>query len=137
MDIFTDPDLLLDMVDAATRRWVPVYLLLDLQQLPAFLTLAQQLGVNPWATEVGPGRRDMSPHPPGAGGSGGRPVPGVGTGPARWVPAERVPRDLVPMALGEAGGPSHRVPLSWGNRQETPESHDWWPWGSWDRLSSK
>lgn len=51
MDIFTDPDLLLDLVDAATRRWVPVYLLLDHQQLPAFLTLAQQLGVNPGATE--------------------------------------------------------------------------------------
>ncbi|XP_036131755.1 protein FAM83E [Molossus molossus] len=51
MDIFTDPDLLLDLVDAATRRWVPVYLLLDGQQLPAFLTLAQRLGVNPWATE--------------------------------------------------------------------------------------
>ncbi|KAG8521382.1 Protein FAM83E [Galemys pyrenaicus] len=51
MDVFTDPDLLLDLVDAATRRWVPVYLLLDRLQLPAFLTLAQQLGVNPWATE--------------------------------------------------------------------------------------
>ncbi|KAJ1073465.1 hypothetical protein K5549_018502, partial [Capra hircus] len=51
MDVFTDPDLLLDLVEAATRRWVPVYLLLDCQQLPAFLTLAQQLGVNPWATE--------------------------------------------------------------------------------------
>ncbi|XP_004440282.1 PREDICTED: protein FAM83E [Ceratotherium simum simum] len=51
MDVFTDPDLLSDLVDAATRRWVPVYLLLDRQQLPAFLTLAQQLGVNPWATE--------------------------------------------------------------------------------------
>ncbi|XP_037372800.1 LOW QUALITY PROTEIN: protein FAM83E [Talpa occidentalis] len=51
MDIFTDPDLLLDLVDAATRRWVPVYLLLDRLKLPAFLTLAQQLGVNPWATE--------------------------------------------------------------------------------------
>ncbi|XP_057568228.1 protein FAM83E [Hippopotamus amphibius kiboko] len=51
MDIFTDPDLLSDLVDAATRRWVPVYLLLDRQQLPAFLTLAQQLGVNPWTTE--------------------------------------------------------------------------------------
>nr|XP_008504755.1 PREDICTED: protein FAM83E isoform X2 [Equus przewalskii] len=51
MDVFTDPDLLLDLVDAATRHWVPVYLLLDCQQLPAFLTLAQQLGVNPWATE--------------------------------------------------------------------------------------
>lgn len=53
MDIFTDPDLLSDLVDTATRRWVPVYLLLDHQQLPAFLTLAQQLRVNPWATEVG------------------------------------------------------------------------------------
>nr|XP_007995634.2 protein FAM83E [Chlorocebus sabaeus] len=51
MDVFTDPDLLLDLVDAATRRWVPVYLLLDRQQLPAFLELAQQLGVNPWTTE--------------------------------------------------------------------------------------
>ncbi|XP_035141663.3 protein FAM83E [Callithrix jacchus] len=51
MDVFTDPDLLLDLVNAATRRWVPVYLLLDRQQLPAFLALAQQLGVNPWATE--------------------------------------------------------------------------------------
>ncbi|KAI5935977.1 Protein FAM83E [Manis javanica] len=51
MDIFTDPDLLLDLVNAATRRCVPVYLLLDRQKLPAFLTLAQQLGMNPWATE--------------------------------------------------------------------------------------
>ncbi|XP_021563503.1 protein FAM83E [Carlito syrichta] len=51
MDIFTDPDLLSDLVDAATRRWVPVYLLLDCQHLPAFLALARQLGVNPWATE--------------------------------------------------------------------------------------
>lgn len=51
MDVFTDPDLLLDLVDAATRRWVPVYLLLDRQQLPAFLELAQKLGVNPWGTE--------------------------------------------------------------------------------------
>uniref|UniRef100_A0A2K6EYM9 Family with sequence similarity 83 member E n=1 Tax=Propithecus coquereli TaxID=379532 RepID=A0A2K6EYM9_PROCO len=51
MDVFTDPDLLLDLVAAATRRWVPVYLLLDRQRLPAFLALAQQLGLNPWATE--------------------------------------------------------------------------------------
>ncbi|XP_040135532.1 protein FAM83E isoform X1 [Ictidomys tridecemlineatus] len=51
MDVLTDPDLLSDLVDAALRRWVPVYLLLDGQQLPAFLVLAQQLGVNPWATE--------------------------------------------------------------------------------------
>ncbi|KAM6153236.1 protein FAM83E [Erethizon dorsatum] len=51
MDIFTDPDLLLDLVDTATRRWVPVYLLLDRRRLPAFLALAGQLQVNPWATE--------------------------------------------------------------------------------------
>lgn len=51
MDIFTDPDLLSDLVDAATRRWVPVYLLLDRRRLPAFLKLAGQLRVNPWATE--------------------------------------------------------------------------------------
>lgn len=53
MDVFTDPDLLTDMVDAATRRWIPVYLLLDHQHLPAFLALAQKLGVNLWTTEVG------------------------------------------------------------------------------------
>lgn len=77
MDIFTDPDLLLDLVDA-TRRWVPVYLLLDRQQLPAFLTLAQQLGVNPWATEVGAWPEGpLSSHSPGAGGRGGRPFLGV------------------------------------------------------------
>ncbi|ELW47167.1 Protein FAM83E [Tupaia chinensis] len=51
MDVFTDPDLLSDLVVAATRRWVPVYLLLDRQHLPAFLALARQLAVNPWATE--------------------------------------------------------------------------------------
>lgn len=68
MDIFTDPDLLSDLVDAATRRWVPVYLLLDHQQLPAFLILAQQLGVNLWATEVGAWQEGpLSPQCPGTG----------------------------------------------------------------------
>lgn len=51
MDVFTDPDLLSDLVDTATSRWVPVYVLLDCQQLPAFLELAQHLGVNPRTTE--------------------------------------------------------------------------------------
>ena len=91
MDVFTDPDLLLDLVQAATRRWVPVYLLLDHRQLPAFLTLAQQLGVNPWATEVGAWLQGpLSPLSPGAGGTRGRPSHGV-LGSSRWVPAERVP----------------------------------------------
>lgn len=79
MDIFTDPDLLLDLVEAATCRWVPVYLLLDCQQLPAFLTLAQQLGVNPWATEVGASGWRVTPQFPGTGveAAGGRPFQGV------------------------------------------------------------
>lgn len=75
MDVFTDPDLLSDLADAATRRWVPVYLLLDGQQLPAFLALAQQLGVNPWATEVGAwreGTRCPNMLAPGMGWGGGR-----------------------------------------------------------------
>ncbi|ELK18575.1 Protein FAM83E [Pteropus alecto] len=78
MDVFTDPDLLLDLVDTATHRWVPVYLLLDLQQLPAFLTLAQQLGVNPWATEDLPEATVTQPAP--------RPGRGLvaGAGPGPW-----------------------------------------------------
>uniref|UniRef100_A0A7N4NV62 Family with sequence similarity 83 member E n=1 Tax=Sarcophilus harrisii TaxID=9305 RepID=A0A7N4NV62_SARHA len=51
MDVFTDPDLLLDLREAAGRRGVPVYVLLDHRHLPAFLALAQQLGVNARATE--------------------------------------------------------------------------------------
>ncbi|XP_074075911.1 protein FAM83E isoform X2 [Macrotis lagotis] len=51
MDVFTDPDLLLDLREAATRRGVPVYVLLDHRHLPAFLALAQQLKVNPRAME--------------------------------------------------------------------------------------
>lgn len=76
MDIFTDPDLLLDLVNAATRRCVPVYLLLDRQKLPAFLTLAQQLGMNPWATEVGAwSEGPLDPRFLGTGGSGGQTLP--------------------------------------------------------------
>lgn len=92
MDVFTDPDLLLDLVEAATRRWVPVYLLLDRQQLPAFLTLAQQLGVNPWTTEVGAGWLEgETPIPWHWRGSGvGQTLPG-GPGSSRWMLAERVP----------------------------------------------
>lgn len=92
MDVFTDPDLLLDLVEAATRRWVPVYLLLDCQQLPAFLTLAQQLGVNPWATEVGARWLEGdTPIPWHCGGSsGGQTLPG-GAGSSRWMLPESVP----------------------------------------------
>ncbi|XP_044523050.1 protein FAM83E [Gracilinanus agilis] len=51
MDVFSDPDLLLDLREAASRRKVPVYILLGHRHLPAFLAQAQQLGVNPRATE--------------------------------------------------------------------------------------
>ncbi|XP_038608913.1 LOW QUALITY PROTEIN: protein FAM83E [Tachyglossus aculeatus] len=51
MDIFTDPDLLLDLYRTATRRRVPVYLLLCQQHLPAFLALAKQLGLSFQTTE--------------------------------------------------------------------------------------
>ena len=93
MDVFTDPDLLSDLVEAATCRWVPVYLLLDRQQLPAFLTLAQQLGVNPWATEVGARWLEGDTPIPwhwGGGSSGGQTLPG-GAGSSRWMLAESVP----------------------------------------------
>lgn len=90
MDIFTDPDLLLDLVDTATRRWVPVYLLLDRQQLPAFLMLAQQLGVNPWATEVGAWREGpKSPFSWRWGQRGGQTLPQHPSS-SRWMPAGRV-----------------------------------------------
>ncbi|XP_043846465.1 protein FAM83E [Dromiciops gliroides] len=51
MDVFTDPDLLLDLREAASRRGVPVYILLGHRHLPAFLALAQQLRMNPRAME--------------------------------------------------------------------------------------
>lgn len=134
MDIFTDPDLLLDLVDAATRRWVPVYLLLDGQQLPSFLVLAQRLGVNPWATEVGAWLRgSLSPHSPVSGGSGGGPFHGVSeVNASRGGPLRSDAHDI-----GGSRGLPTGVPLSWGNLQEAPEAPDWWLWGSWDRPSTK
>uniref|UniRef100_A0A6I8NFH6 Family with sequence similarity 83 member E n=1 Tax=Ornithorhynchus anatinus TaxID=9258 RepID=A0A6I8NFH6_ORNAN len=51
MDIFTDPDLLLDLYRTATRRRVPVYLLLCQKHLPAFLALAKQLNLSFQSTE--------------------------------------------------------------------------------------
>ncbi|XP_069804330.1 protein FAM83E [Dendropsophus ebraccatus] len=46
MDIFTDPDIFLDMYEAATRRMVPVYIILSLQHLAAFIHMAETTGVN-------------------------------------------------------------------------------------------
>ncbi|XP_050784164.1 protein FAM83E [Gopherus flavomarginatus] len=41
MDIFTDPDILLDLHEAGTRRGVPVYLILGEEHLAAFLSMAE------------------------------------------------------------------------------------------------
>ncbi|XP_029441305.1 LOW QUALITY PROTEIN: protein FAM83E [Rhinatrema bivittatum] len=46
MDIFTDPDLFMDLHEAASRKMIPVYLLLSQQHLPAFLTMVETTGIN-------------------------------------------------------------------------------------------
>ncbi|XP_072271027.1 protein FAM83C [Pyxicephalus adspersus] len=44
MDLFTDVDLLCDLIEAASKRKVPVYLLLDEQNLKYFIEMFQKLG---------------------------------------------------------------------------------------------
>ncbi|XP_039190968.1 protein FAM83E isoform X1 [Crotalus tigris] len=51
MDIFTDPDILLDLYDAAIRRQVPVYLVLNQQHLCSFLSMAEKTCLNVRHTE--------------------------------------------------------------------------------------
>ncbi|KAM4016783.1 protein FAM83E [Anomaloglossus baeobatrachus] len=51
MDVFTDPDIFLDMYEAATRRMVPVYIILSLQRLASFLHMVEATGVNVRFTE--------------------------------------------------------------------------------------
>ncbi|XP_030400705.1 protein FAM83E [Gopherus evgoodei] len=46
MDIFTDPDILLDLHEASTRRGVPVYLILGEEHLSAFLSMAEGACLN-------------------------------------------------------------------------------------------
>nr|XP_020654422.1 protein FAM83E [Pogona vitticeps] len=46
MDVFTDPDILLDLFDAAVRRRVPVYVVLSKQHLASFLTMAEKTCLN-------------------------------------------------------------------------------------------
>ncbi|XP_006266588.2 protein FAM83E [Alligator mississippiensis] len=46
MDIFTDPDILSDLHDAAMSRRVPVYLILCQQHLAAFLSMAEKACLN-------------------------------------------------------------------------------------------
>ncbi|KAG8434058.1 hypothetical protein GDO86_012433 [Hymenochirus boettgeri] len=51
MDVFTDPDIFMDMYDAATKRKVPVYIILSLSHLPSFLHMVEAVGVNVRFTE--------------------------------------------------------------------------------------
>ncbi|XP_066487393.1 protein FAM83E [Tiliqua scincoides] len=51
MDVFTDPDILLDLYDAAVRRRVPVYVVLGRQQLASFFTMAEKTCLNVRYTE--------------------------------------------------------------------------------------
>ncbi|XP_073427284.1 protein FAM83E [Dendrobates tinctorius] len=51
MDIFTDPDIFLDMYEAATRRMVPVYIILSLQHLASFIHMVESTGINVRFTE--------------------------------------------------------------------------------------
>ncbi|XP_077169045.1 protein FAM83E [Paroedura picta] len=51
MDVFTDPDILSDLYDAAVRRRVPVYILLSRQHLESFLAMAEKMCLNVRYTE--------------------------------------------------------------------------------------
>lgn len=51
MDIFTDPDIFLDMYEAATRRMIPVYVILSLRHLASFIHMVETTGINVRFTE--------------------------------------------------------------------------------------
>ncbi|CAH2319299.1 Hypothetical predicted protein [Pelobates cultripes] len=46
MDVFTDSDIFLDLYEAATRRMVPVYIIISLHHLSSFLQMVETLAVN-------------------------------------------------------------------------------------------
>lgn len=39
MDVFTDVDIFRDLLDAAYRRRVPVYIIIDMAAVPCFLSM--------------------------------------------------------------------------------------------------
>ncbi len=45
MDMLTDPQILQDLMDAAFRRSVPIYILLDNQGVPHFLDMCTRLQI--------------------------------------------------------------------------------------------
>lgn len=46
MDVFTDMELLCDLMEASSRRGVPVYLLLAQEHLKHFLEMCYKMGLN-------------------------------------------------------------------------------------------
>lgn len=53
MDMITDPQILQDLLDAASRRSVPVYILLDEQGVPHFLDMCSRLQIGSQHLQVG------------------------------------------------------------------------------------
>lgn len=53
MDMITDPQILQDLLDAASRRLVPVYILLDEQGVPHFLDMCSRLKIGSEHLRVG------------------------------------------------------------------------------------
>lgn len=53
MDMITDPQILQDLLDAASRRLVPVYILLDEQGVPHFLDMCSRLQIGSQHLRVG------------------------------------------------------------------------------------
>lgn len=52
MDLFTDGDIFQDIVDAACKRWVPVYIILDEAGVKCFLDMCRGLELNEFRVRV-------------------------------------------------------------------------------------
>lgn len=46
MDVFTDRDIFRDIVDAAYKRWIPVYIILDEEGVKLFLEMCRCLDLS-------------------------------------------------------------------------------------------
>ncbi|KAM8927346.1 protein FAM83E-like [Pelodytes ibericus] len=51
MDVFTDPDIFMDLYEAATRRMIPVYIIISQHNLSSFLYMVESLAINVRFTE--------------------------------------------------------------------------------------
>uniref|UniRef100_A0A8C3SF17 Family with sequence similarity 83 member E n=1 Tax=Chelydra serpentina TaxID=8475 RepID=A0A8C3SF17_CHESE len=122
MDVFTDPDILLDLHEAGMQRGVPVYLILGEQHLAAFLSMAEGASLNVRYMEVRPGPLVLRW--------------GKGTSPGCW-------RRAPPRGEGAAKGEKRGGRDLWlGSRDlggvrlrsatPVPSGFDYLPWGGGD-----